>query len=106
MKWDDDYPDKETIEGFKRLTSEEAKELILDYEKKIDAMFASGVITQEEAWDAYFGLLHECDCREFWEDRQRILSKIDTDTYNPFESKNSTVKLIAVIRVRNRQELN
>lgn len=106
MDYDADYPDKKVIESFKQLSSEAAKKLILNYEKEVDALLSNGKITQEEAWDAYFGLLHECDCREFWEDRERILSKINTKVYNPFESKNSTVRLIAVIRAQNREELN
>ena len=50
-------------------------------------------------WDAYFGLLHECDLWGFMEDRRRIISKIDTQRYNPFKSKNPGVHIIARLRM-------
>lgn len=40
---------------------EEVKKEILKYEKIVDEMLAEGKMSQEDAWDCYFGLLHECD---------------------------------------------
>jgi hypothetical protein len=82
------------------LTDEEAYETICVYEKWIDEHLAAGTITQETAWDCYFGLLHECDLRWFLEDRNRIVAKIDTKRYNPFLSNDPDVIRIAEIRLK------
>ena len=72
--------------------------LILYYEKQIDEFLRLGKIAQEEAWNGYFELLTECDWRHFYEDRERILAKIDTKRYNPCESKDPRV--IQIVRFR------
>lgn len=77
-----------------------AKAHILKYERMANWWLMVGKISQEEAWDIYFGLLHECDVRNFTEDRWRIHSKIDTTIYDPLASKNPRVVLLARIRAR------
>lgn len=79
---------------------EEIKKEILQAEKWLDENLASGEITQEEAWDGYFGLLHECDVQELREDRERILAKIDVKKYNPLASKDPQVVYLARLRLR------
>ncbi|MEK7123703.1 MAG: hypothetical protein AAB851_02295 [Patescibacteria group bacterium] len=81
-------------------SKKEIREEILKYEKIVDGMLADGKMNQEDAWDGYFGLLHECDCQEFWDDRERILAKIDTEKYNPLASKNPEVVYLARLRLR------
>lgn len=81
------------------LDQETARGLICQYEEWTDHNLAEGRIAQEDAWDSYFGLLHECDMRMLWSDRQRILGKIDTKRYNPWLSKHPTVIMIARIRI-------
>lgn len=81
-------------------SKEEIKKEILKYEKIVDEMLAEGKLTQEEAWDGYFCLLHECDVQELWDDRERILTKIDTEKYNPLMSKNPEVVYLARLRLR------
>lgn len=78
----------------------EIRNEILKYEKIVDEMLAEGKLTQEEAWDGYFGLLHECDVQELWEDRERILGKIDVEKYNPLMSKNPGIVYLARLRLR------
>lgn len=89
-----------------RKSKEEIRNEILKYEKIVDEMLAEGKLTQEEAWDGYFGLLHECDVRELWEDRERILAKIDTEKYNPLESKNPQVVYLARLRLHHLKTQN
>ena len=83
----------------KKLSPEEALAQILHLEKELDSLVAEGKITEEESWDAYFGLLHECDERNFLKERRRIITKIDTKRYDPFKSKNPGVHIIARLRV-------
>jgi len=80
--------------------SNETRKLIYQYEAWLDENLLAGKITQEVAWDCYFGLLHECDLLWLWDDRDRILKKIDIAKYNPFQSKNPNVIMIARIRSR------
>ena len=72
---------------------------ILHYEKVLDQLAASERIFSQDLWDAYFGLLHECDIRGFKAERRRILAKIDTTQYNPFKSDRPEVHLIARLRL-------
>lgn len=60
----------------------------------------AGDITQETAWDIFFCLLHECDTRNLMEDRERIVARIDTKKYKPFESQDPAIRFLAVLRVR------
>ncbi|KKS38254.1 MAG: hypothetical protein UV01_C0004G0056 [Parcubacteria group bacterium GW2011_GWA2_42_14] len=83
----------------KKLTNNEALAQILHYEKLLDELVKNKNITQEKAWDGYFGLLHECDERGFLEERERIVTKIDTKKYNPFQSEDFRVRLIARLRM-------
>ena len=80
---------------FQNLTKEQALNLILHYEKEIDGLLAEGKITDWTAWECYFGLMYECNLWGFWEDRERIVSKIDKKKFNPFLSKNPVVIIIA-----------
>lgn len=73
--------------------------LLMETECEVDLCLAEAKMSQETAWDCYFCLLHECDLKEFWEARERILAKIDTNRYNPFLSKNPAVVLIARLRL-------
>ena len=81
------------------LNNEEALEQILACERVVDELVSLGNISEGDAWDAYFGLLHECDERGFMEERRRIVTKIDTRRYNPFKSKNAGIHIIARLRV-------
>ena len=83
-----------------RMSNEAAREEILRSEEWAKENLALGEITQEEAWDMFFGLLHECDERGLLEDRRRILAQIDTDVYKPFESKNPEIRFLAMLRAR------
>lgn len=89
----------DVVENFRSLSDEDARKLILKYEDWIDSSLRSRHITQEMAWDLYFGLLHECDERRFMEDRRRILGKIDTSKYNPLLSGNPDIMMIARLRI-------
>ncbi len=82
----------------KDFSDKKALRRIREYEAQIDEKLALGAVAQEVAWDCYFSLLHECDLRWFWEDRNRIIKKIDTKRYNPFLSKDPDVVRIAQIR--------
>lgn len=82
------------------LSNDEAQKLIRKLEERTYDSLLSYKITQEEAWDNYFCLLHECDERGLLEDRRRILEKIDTKIYNPFSSSNPGVRFIAQLRAR------
>lgn len=96
--------------AFRRLTYQENAELcgklddnalrtlIRYYESQLDESLKQGKISQEEAWDGYFELLNECDWSRFYEDRERILAKIDTKRYNPLASKDPRV--IQIVRFR------
>ena len=75
-----------------------AREIVLHHETFADEEHLNDRITQEEAWDIYFCLLHACDEWGFSEDRKRILDKIDTKAYDPFKSKNPEVVLLARLR--------
>lgn len=72
--------------------------MLLALETKTDVLLETEMISQEEAWDLYFGLLHECDDSRFLEDRPRILAKIDTERYNPLMSKNLEIIMLARLR--------
>lgn len=89
----------DTAAAFAAIDREIALSLIRQYDKWTDENLASGEITQEEAWDCYFGLFHECEVRMFWSEAQRILKKIDKEKYDPFLSKNPAVLMIVRIRV-------
>ena len=82
------------------LTREERHKMLLEYEEFTDRNLAMELISQEQAWDIYFGLLDECDTSRFIEDRPRILSKIDTQRYNPLRSRNPWVVIMARSRMR------
>ena len=84
----------------RNMSNTEALAEIVSYELWAEENLASGKISQEEAWDIFFCLLHECDERELIEDRERILTKIDTKKYNPFESAHGGVRFLAVLRAR------
>lgn len=73
---------------------------ILKCENIADGALNSGKLSREGASDIYFGLLHECDMRGFKNDFKRILSKIDTRSYNPFNSKHPKVVMMARLRLR------
>ena len=81
------------------MSVEDMRAQILHYECEVDKLVEAGEVSEEEAWDAYFGLLHECDLWGFMEERRRIVSKIDTARYNPFKSKNPGVHIIARLRM-------
>ena len=81
------------------MSAEDMRAQILHYECEIDKLVETGEVSEEEAWDAYFGLLHECDLWGFLEERERIVSKIDTTRYNPFKSKDPRVHIIARSRM-------
>ena len=82
-----------------KLTKEERREMMLEMETRADFLLERGMITQEQAWDMYFGLLHECDESHFFQDRPRILAKIDQKRYKPFQSKNPGIVMLARIRM-------
>lgn len=85
---------------FASMDNDEAGEYIVEYEKWIKEKLKISEISEEQAWDLFFCLLHECDERGLVDDRQRILFHIDTDRYNPFESNNVGVRFIAQLRAR------
>lgn len=91
-------PMLEVDPSISELTREERHELLLELETNTDVLLEIGMASQEEAWDMYFGLLHECDDSRFLEDRPRILAKIDTKRYNLFMSKNLEVVMLARLR--------
>ncbi|MDP3770093.1 MAG: hypothetical protein Q8R40_04110 [bacterium] len=82
------------------MTNEEALIQIVRFETWADVQLEEGVITQVDAWDIYFGLMHECDERGLRDDRVRLCGKIDTSTYNPFKSQNSDIRFLATLRAR------
>lgn len=96
MLWWDGLSDEE----FTNLDIDEntAREMLLYFESLADEEHLNDRITQEEAWDRYFLLLHTCDEWGFSEDRKRILDKIDTKAYDPFSSKNPEVVWLARLR--------
>lgn len=83
-----------------KMDNETARREILKYEEWADENLALGNITQEEAWDIYFCLLHECDERGLLDDRKRIAGKIDAQTYKPLNSADPGVRFIAQLRAR------
>src|SRR3989344_2330237 len=86
------------IHEVSNLTREARHRQMLELERDLDLKLSVGIMDQESAWDAYFGLLHECDESGFMEDRPRILSKIDTEKYNPLESQNpNTLMIVRII---------
>ena len=89
-----------------KLTRDERHSILIKLEKYIDSKLYLGLIDQETAWDLYFGLLHECDESIFLEDRPRILEKIGTEKYNPLNSKNPDVVMLARIRLGSGEEPN
>lgn len=88
------------------LDNETVRRRIIELETFIDGNLRTDKISQQDAWDAYFGLLHECDERNLLDDRVRLLKKIDTKCYNPFQSKNPAVVMIARIRLQARSSQN
>ena len=80
---------------FQNLTKEQAHNLILHCEKETDRLLMEGKITDWTAWECYFGLMYECNLWRFWEDRERIVSKINKKKFNPLLSKNPGVIIIA-----------
>lgn len=80
---------------FQNLTPEKALSLIRHFEKEIDQLLSENKITEWKAWESYFGLMYECNLWGFWEDRERILAKIDREKFNPFLSKNPKIVIIA-----------
>jgi hypothetical protein len=80
------------------LSREERHQMLLELETRADVLLETEMASQEEAWDMYFGLLHECDESRFLQDRARILAKIDTQRYNPFKSKNPEIVMLARLR--------
>ena len=80
---------------FQNLTEEQSLEAILHYEKEIDALLAEGKMTQWEAWECHFRMMYECNLWGFWEDRERIVSKIDQKKFDPFLSTKPEVIIIA-----------
>ncbi len=70
------------------------------YEGKIDSLVQGGHVSVEDSWDPYFGLLHEYDLLEAWDDRKRVLVKIDTNRYNPLKSSNPAAVMVARIRLQ------
>lgn len=84
----------------KQLTNEAALVEILKCEAVADESFEAGAITQERAWDMYFGLMHECDERGLMEHRKRLCGKIDTKKYKPFQSEDPCIRVLAFVRAR------
>jgi len=84
---------------YKNLAPAKQLRVLHEYEHKVDTLVRGGNVSIEESWDAYFGLLHEYDLLEAWDDRERVLKNIDTKRYNPLQSNNFTVVLIARIRL-------
>lgn len=82
------------------MSDEAAQQEIRRYEKFIHDACRRGEMSQEDVWDAFFGLLHECDERGLREDRRRIVQHIDTTRYNPFLSKHPEVRFLAYLRSR------
>ena len=82
------------------MTNEEALQEIHRCEHFADVKLAAGEITQDQAWDVYFGLMHECDERGLMEDRHRLRAKIDVSLYNPMKSSNPGIHFIAMLRAR------
>lgn len=95
-------PDKAAQELLrcKQLTDEAALVKILWCEAFADENLEAGAITQERAWDMYFGLMHECDERGLMEHRRRICGKIDTKKYKPSQSEDPDIRALAFIRAR------
>ena len=92
--------DCRNIRRVKRLTNEEALVEILRCEAFADEKLKAGEITQTQAWDIYFGLMHECDERGLFDDARRLVGKIDAKSYNPFESEDPGVRYLALMRYR------
>ena len=90
--------DLKNMARIKRLTDEEALVEILRCEGFADENLKAGRITQARAWDIYFGLMHECDERGLLDDARRLVGKIDTRTYSPFESEDSGMRYLALMR--------
>ena len=90
--------DLKNMARIKRLTNEEVLVEILRCEGFADENLKAGKITQAQAWDIYFGLMHECDERGLLDDARRLVSKIDTRIYNPFESEDSGMRYLALMR--------
>lgn len=88
----------EVDSSISELTREERHQILLALESRADVLFETGMASQEEAWDMYFGLLHECDESRFLQDRPRILAKIDINRYKPFLSKNPEIVMLARLR--------
>ncbi len=80
------------------LSREQRLAMVIAFEAEVDAAFGQGLLTQEQAWDAYFSLIHECDEMRFRDHRPRILAKIDPKRYNPFRSTNPGIVMLARYR--------
>lgn len=93
-----DWIDDATI--FASMDNNTARKYVIMYEEFAKQKLDTGEISEEEGWDMFFGLLHECDERGLLEDRVRILAHINTSRYNPFASKDATVRFIAQLRAR------
>ncbi len=72
--------------------------MLLHLEAFIDTAHLDGRRGEEWAWNLYFCLLDECDEYGFYEDRERILEKIDLERYDPFRSSDPRVVEIAKSR--------
>jgi len=90
---------------FQNLTSAEVLKLIWKYEEETDRLLAGGKMTQWRAWEAYFGLIYVCNLWNFDEDRERIVAKIDQKQFNPFESNNPNILIIA-LDIAHRQNIH
>lgn len=90
----------EDARRFQEMGNELARGYIIAYEEWIGENLSAGKISQEDAWDMFFGLMHECDERGLIEDRKRILKNIDIKRYNPFRSKDQGVRFLAMLRAR------
>ena len=88
-------------ENYQNLAPDQQLRVLREYEQRVDNLVHVGKVSVEESWDAYFGLLHEYDLLEAWDDRERVLKRIDTKRYNPLQSKNFNAVLIARIRLGN-----
>ncbi|MDP3778795.1 MAG: hypothetical protein Q8R30_01945 [bacterium] len=92
--------DIRSMEHVRNLSNAEALCQIIQTEAFADESMEAHAITQEQAWDIYFGLMHECDERGLIEDRRRLHGKIDINVYNPFKSADNGIRVLAAIRMR------
>jgi len=76
-----------------------ARQEILDSERLTDEDRIAKRITEKDAWDIYFCLLHACDEWHLPLDRERILKKIDVKKYNPLISSDGEILMLARLRM-------